>query len=38
MADVRPLNALHYNQAAIPSLADVVAPPYDVIDSPGGSS
>ena len=33
MADVRPLNALHYNQAAISSLADVVAPPYDVIDS-----
>ena len=33
MADVRPLNALHYNLAAIPSLADVVAPPYDVIDA-----
>ena len=32
MADVRPLTALHYNLAAIPSLADVVAPPYDVID------
>ncbi len=33
MAEVRPLNALHYNLAAIPSLADVVAPPYDVIDA-----
>ncbi|MGH2951593.1 MAG: DUF1015 domain-containing protein [Solirubrobacterales bacterium] len=33
MADVRPLTALHYNLAAIPALADVVAPPYDVIDA-----
>ena len=33
MAEVRPLHALHYNLAAIPSLADVVAPPYDVIDA-----
>ncbi len=33
MADVRPLQALHYNLAAIPSLGDVVAPPYDVIDA-----
>jgi uncharacterized protein (DUF1015 family) len=33
MAEVRPLNALHYNLAAIPDLADVVAPPYDVIDA-----
>jgi uncharacterized protein (DUF1015 family) len=33
MADVRPLQALHYNLSAVPSLADVVAPPYDVIDS-----
>jgi uncharacterized protein (DUF1015 family) len=32
MADVRPLTALHYNLAAVPSLSDVVAPPYDVID------
>lgn len=32
MAEVRPLSALHYNLAAVPSLADVVAPPYDVID------
>ena len=32
MAEVRPLNALHYNLAAVPSLADVIAPPYDVID------
>ena len=33
MAEIKPLNALHYNLAAIPSLADVVAPPYDVIDA-----
>jgi uncharacterized protein (DUF1015 family) len=33
MAEVRPLSALHYNLAAIPDLADVVAPPYDVIDA-----
>ena len=33
MADVRPFNALHYDLAAVPSLADVVAPPYDVIDA-----
>lgn len=33
MADVRPLQALHYNLAAVPSLEDVVAPPYDVIDA-----
>ncbi len=32
MAEVRPLNALHYNLSAIPALEDVVAPPYDVID------
>jgi uncharacterized protein (DUF1015 family) len=32
MAEVRPLTALHYNLAAIPSLGDVAAPPYDVID------
>jgi uncharacterized protein (DUF1015 family) len=33
MAEVKPLQALHYNLAAIPSLADVTAPPYDVIDA-----
>ena len=33
MADVRPLKALHYNLSAVPSLADVTAPPYDVIDA-----
>jgi uncharacterized protein (DUF1015 family) len=33
MADVRPLRALHYNLSAVPSLADVTAPPYDVIDA-----
>jgi uncharacterized protein (DUF1015 family) len=32
MAEVRPLEALHYNLSAISSLADVTAPPYDVID------
>ena len=33
MADVRPLQALHYNLSAVPSLADVTSPPYDVIDA-----
>jgi uncharacterized protein (DUF1015 family) len=33
MADVRPLKALHYNLSAVPSLADVTAPPYDVVDA-----
>ena len=33
MAEVRPLQALHYNLAAIPSLDAVTAPPYDVIDA-----
>ena len=33
MAEVKPLNALHYNLAAVPSLGDVTAPPYDVIDA-----
>jgi len=33
MADVQPLRALHYDQAVAGPLADVVAPPYDVIDS-----
>src|SRR5689334_17162375 len=33
MAEVRPVKALHYNQAAIGSLSDVAAPPYDVIDA-----
>jgi uncharacterized protein (DUF1015 family) len=33
MAEVKPLDALHYNLAAVPSLADVTAPPYDVIDA-----
>jgi uncharacterized protein (DUF1015 family) len=32
MAEVKPLAALHYNLDAIPSLAAVTAPPYDVID------
>ncbi len=34
MAEVKPLLALHYNLAAVPSLADVTAPPYDVINEP----
>jgi uncharacterized protein (DUF1015 family) len=33
MADVRPLQALHYNLSAVRSLADVTSPPYDVIDA-----
>jgi uncharacterized protein (DUF1015 family) len=33
MAEVKPLTALHYNLAAVPSLAAVTAPPYDVIDA-----
>jgi uncharacterized protein (DUF1015 family) len=33
MAEVQPLRALHYDPAVVGSLADVVAPPYDVIDS-----
>src|ERR671922_2690383 len=32
MPEVRPLEALHYNLAAVSSLGDVTAPPYDVID------
>src|SRR5437588_9145485 len=32
MADVQPLRALRYEPAVAGSLADVVAPPYDVID------
>ena len=32
MAEVSPLDALHYNLAAVASLGDVDAPPYDVID------
>jgi uncharacterized protein (DUF1015 family) len=33
MADVQPLRALHYEPAVVGALADVVAPPYDVIDA-----
>jgi uncharacterized protein (DUF1015 family) len=33
MAEVRPLRALHYDLAAVPSLTAVVSPPYDVIDA-----
>jgi uncharacterized protein (DUF1015 family) len=32
MADILPLRALHYDLGVVGSLADVVAPPYDVID------
>jgi uncharacterized protein (DUF1015 family) len=32
MADVQPLRALHYDRSVTGPLADVVAPPYDVID------
>jgi uncharacterized protein (DUF1015 family) len=33
MADVQPLRALHYDASVAGPLADVVAPPYDVIDA-----
>jgi uncharacterized protein (DUF1015 family) len=33
MADVQPLRALHYDPTVVGPLADVVAPPYDVIDA-----
>jgi uncharacterized protein (DUF1015 family) len=33
MADVQPLQALHYDLSVVGALGDVVAPPYDVIDS-----
>jgi uncharacterized protein (DUF1015 family) len=33
MAEIKPLRALHYDPAIVGSLANVVAPPYDVIDS-----
>jgi uncharacterized protein (DUF1015 family) len=33
MAAIQPLRALHYDPAVVGSLADVVAPPYDVIDA-----
>jgi uncharacterized protein (DUF1015 family) len=33
MADVQPLRALHYDPSVAGALSDVVAPPYDVIDS-----
>jgi uncharacterized protein (DUF1015 family) len=33
MADVQPLRALHYDPAVAGPLADLVAPPYDVIDA-----
>jgi uncharacterized protein (DUF1015 family) len=33
MADVQPLRALHYDPSVVGPLANVVAPPYDVIDA-----
>jgi uncharacterized protein (DUF1015 family) len=33
MADVQPLRALHYDLSVVGALADVVAPPYDVVDA-----
>jgi uncharacterized protein (DUF1015 family) len=33
VADILPLRALHYDLRVVGSLADVVAPPYDVIDA-----
>ena len=32
MAEIQPLRALHYDSAVVGPLADVTAPPYDVID------
>jgi uncharacterized protein (DUF1015 family) len=32
MADLQPLRTLRYEPAAVGSLADVIAPPYDVVD------
>ncbi len=34
MADVRPFRGFRYNLGQVGSLADVIAPPYDVIDDP----
>jgi uncharacterized protein (DUF1015 family) len=33
MADLQPLHTLRYEPSAVGSLADVIAPPYDVIDA-----
>ncbi len=33
MAEIQPLRALHYDRSVVGPLADVVAPPYDVIDA-----
>jgi len=33
MTDVQPLRALHYDSSVVGPLAEVVAPPYDVIDA-----
>jgi uncharacterized protein (DUF1015 family) len=33
MAEIQPLRALHYETSVVGPLADVVAPPYDVIDA-----
>jgi uncharacterized protein (DUF1015 family) len=33
MVDIQPLRALHYDLSVVGSLADVVAPPYDVVDA-----
>jgi uncharacterized protein (DUF1015 family) len=35
MAEIRPLNALRYDPSVVGPLADVTAPPYDVIDAEG---
>ena len=33
MANIQPLRALHYDQSVVGALADVISPPYDVIDA-----
>ena len=37
MAEIEPLRALHYDLAVVGPLADLVAPPYDVIDDSAAS-
>jgi uncharacterized protein (DUF1015 family) len=34
MADIRPFRGVRYDMAQVGALSDVIAPPYDVIDSP----
>src|SRR5687767_15377516 len=38
MAEVKPLHALHYDLGKVGPLDDLLAPPYDVIDTPTRSA